>query len=221
MGLYVLHLYVADNLIYVVSGNVLQPSKITSRFTFREHHANPLDRVTENELLHYINVLKALQLLSITNFTQDKEWQVRALLLEFLATIKLVPSSEWGLSVNQCFMSCLGCLILFDSRTQFPFPLVVHVRGEKLCYTPRSDFHMRIRDFPHLLLQVNSQPNESDRYRMFLQASCLARLGNSLRASTSGGPIVIMAIYINKDFKASQYLLHYVATSTEVSCVTS
>ena len=184
--------------------------------------ANPLDRVTENELFHYLSLFKTAELLRMSNFTQDKESQVRALLLEFLATIQLVPSGEWGLSVNQYFISCLGCLILFDSRTQFPFPLVVHVRGEKkLCYTPRSDFHMRIRDFPHLLLEVNSQPNESNRYRMLLQASCLARLGNSLRASTSRGPIVIMAIYINKDFKASQYLLHYVATSTEVSCVTS
>ena len=137
---------------------------------------------------------------------------MRALLLEFLATIRLVPFGEWGLSV----------LTLCDSCWQFPFRLVVRAQGEKLCYTPRIDFHMRIRNFPHLLLEINSQPNESDRYRLLLHASCLARLGNSLRASTSRGPIVIMAIYIDQDFEASQYLLHQpVATCTEVLCSTT
>lgn len=95
---------------------------------------------------------------------------MRALLLEFLATIRLVPFGEWGLSV----------LTLCDSCWQFPFRLVDRAQGEKLCYTPRIDFHMRIRNFPHLLLEINSQPNESDRYRLLLHASCLARLGNSL-----------------------------------------
>jgi serine/threonine protein kinase len=80
---------------------------------------------------------------------------------------------------------------------------------------------MRIRDFPHILLEVNSQGNESDKYRMLLQASCLARFGNKLRASTSTGPIVIMAIYIDKGFSASQYLVYQpVVTSTEVRYAT-
>jgi hypothetical protein len=66
---------------------------------------------------------------------------------------------------------------------------------------------MCIGDFPHLLLEVNSQSNESDRFRMLLQASCISRIGNWLRASTSGEPIVIMAVYIDKHFKATQYVL--------------
>lgn len=65
---------------------------------------------------------------------------------------------------------------------------------------------MRIRDFPHFLLEVNSEPNEGDCIRMLLQASCIARIGNWLRASTSG-IIVIMAVYIDKHFRAHQYLL--------------
>jgi hypothetical protein len=67
---------------------------------------------------------------------------------------------------------------------------------------------MCIKDFPHLLLEVNSQSNESDRFRMLLQASCIARIGNWLRTSTSRKPITIMAIYIDKYFKANQYLLY-------------
>jgi hypothetical protein len=67
---------------------------------------------------------------------------------------------------------------------------------------------MCINDFPHLLLEVVSRPNESDRIRMLLQASCISRIGNWLRASTSGKPIVTMAIYINRHFNATQYLLY-------------
>ncbi|KAI0252823.1 hypothetical protein BJV78DRAFT_271034 [Lactifluus subvellereus] len=118
--------------------------------------------------------------------------------------VRSVPSNAWGFG------------------SQFPFHLVVKTPDEIFKYTPRSDFRMHIRDFPHLLLEVTSQRDEGDRYRMLLQASCLVRLGNSLRASTSKEPIVIMAVYINKFFEASQYLLYQPAvTSTEVSCSTS
>jgi hypothetical protein len=78
---------------------------------------------------------------------------------------------------------------------------------QEVSYTPKSDFHLEIRTFPHLLLEVNSQPNESDRFRMILQAACISRIGNLLRTSTLGSPVVIMAIYIDKNYKAHQYLL--------------
>jgi hypothetical protein len=75
-------------------------------------------------------------------------------------------------------------------------------------YTPKNDFHMCINNFPHLLLEVVSQSHESDRFRMLLQASCMSRIGNWLRASTSRKSIVNMAIYIDKHFEATQYLLY-------------
>ena len=59
---------------------------------------------------------------------------------------------------------------------------------------------MCIKNFPHFLLEVNSQPDESDEFRMLLQAACISRIGNWLRAPTSEKPIVIMAIYIDKHF---------------------
>jgi hypothetical protein len=67
---------------------------------------------------------------------------------------------------------------------------------------------MRIRDFPHFLLEVNSQANESEKFRMLLQAACMARIGNQLRTSAAGKPIVIMAVYVDKDFVARQYFLY-------------
>jgi hypothetical protein len=45
---------------------------------------------------------------------------------------------------------------------------------------------------------------------MLLEASCFCRIGNWLRAATPGNPkpIVIMAVYIDKDFTAFQYLVY-------------
>ncbi len=74
-------------------------------------------------------------------------------------------------------------------------------------YTPHNDFHMSIRSFPHIILGVNSKPNGSDEFHMLLQAACISRIGNWLRASTSDKPIIIMAVYIDKEFKAHQHIL--------------
>jgi hypothetical protein len=84
-------------------------------------------------------------------------------------------------------------------------------------YTPRSDFHVSIRDFPHIVLEVNSQAHRGDEYRMLLKAACIARIGNWLRDSTHSEPIVIMAIYIDKNFNAHQHILYQPnVESTEV-----
>lgn len=74
-------------------------------------------------------------------------------------------------------------------------------------YTPHNDFHMSIRDFLHILLEVNSQPNGSAEYCMLLQAACMSRIGNWLRGSSNEDLIVIMAIYIDKHFIARQHIL--------------
>jgi hypothetical protein len=163
--------------------------------------------VTEDELIHYASIFRASGLREKAIFEQDKESHTRALLVEFVQRLRSVLDNSWGLSVNRCFTPRFRYLIRCDSRSQIPFHLVVETPGQKSRYTPRSDFHMCIGDFPHLLLEVNSQSNESDRFRMLLQASCISRIGNWLRASTSGEPIVIMAVYIDKHFKATQYVL--------------
>ncbi len=98
-------------------------------------------------------------------------------------------------------------LIRCDSGSDLPFHLVAETPMENLSCTPRPDFHMCIKGFPHLLLEVNSHEDESDRIRMLLQASCIARIGNWLRDSASGKPVVIMAVYVDEHFKARQYLL--------------
>ena len=74
-------------------------------------------------------------------------------------------------------------------------------------YTPHNDFRMSINDFPHIALELNSQANEGDEFRMLLQGACYSRIGNWLRDPTHDKPIVIMAIYIDKQFKARQHIL--------------
>lgn len=103
--------------------------------------------------------------------------------------------------------STFNYLFRNDSDTPLRFHLVIEKDIEKMSYTPRNDFHMCIKNFPHFLLKVNSQSNESDHFRMLLQAACISRIGNWLRASATRKPIVIMAIYVDKDFKAHQHFL--------------
>ncbi|KAH9964146.1 kinase-like domain-containing protein [Russula dissimulans] len=155
-----------------------------------ETNISELDRVTMTELTHYSSVLCGSQLRNKVNYDKNKETHVHALLLEFLV-------------VQQPNVTC-------DFGTGLPFHLVIETNDgdQKMRYTPRSDFHVSIRDFPHIILEVNSQANGGDEFRMLLQAACISRIGNWLRASTSDKPIVIMAIYIDKQFQAHQHILY-------------
>jgi hypothetical protein len=168
-----------------------------------------LDFVTSNELSHYDIIISGLGLKSKANYDEKKEFQVRGLLLEFLETVRPYGRSSWGLLVYQS-LTMSAFIIQCDSGTPLPFPFVVKIETpakKDLSYTPKSDFHLEINTFPHLLLEVNSHSNERDRFRMLLQAACISRIGNSLRTSTLGNPVVIMAIYIDEHYKAHQYLL--------------
>jgi hypothetical protein len=115
--------------------------------------------------------------------------------------------------VSRFFTSSrLRCLLRCNSGLGLPFHLVVEMvktngRKQMYKYTPHPDFHVTIGNFPHILLEVNSQSNEGDENRMLLQAACISRIGNWLRASTNHKPIVIMAIYIDKTLKVRQHLV--------------
>ena len=82
------------------------------------------------------------------------------------------------------------------------------VGGETRQYTPRSDISLSLNDFPHLLLEVVSDEAHGwDRYRMLLQAACLAKLGYSLRG-VSKDPFIVSAIYIDQYLFAEWYLVY-------------
>ncbi len=101
-------------------------------------------------------------------------------------------------------------LIRCDSRSGLLIPFVVEVMDsdQKFVYHPRPDFHVAINRFPYIILEVNSQPNESDKYRMLLQAACISRMGHTLRRPEHvNKPIFNMAIYIDGEYTAYQHIL--------------
>ena len=171
-----------------------------------ETDVSELDQVTESELSHYYCLLLSQQLARKINYEEYKEHHAYALLLEFLAVrsedVKCVLSVN-GLSRHH------GYLLTFDSNRQLPFHLLIEPVGSDIkSYTPRSDFRVSIRDFPHLVLGVSSQPTSSDETRMLLQAACFSRIGNWLRDPIRCEPVVIMAICIDKNFNAHQHILY-------------
>ena len=64
-----------------------------------ETNISERNRVTDNELFHYINVLCGRELKNKANYEKSKESQVHSLLLEFLA-VRSIPNVKCALSVN-------------------------------------------------------------------------------------------------------------------------
>ena len=91
-------------------------------------------------------------------------------------------------------------------------PLIADFYGEKAQYTPKSDASLRINNFTHLILKVNSDKAQSDRIQMLLQATCLARLGNVVRQDPAR-PFVVSAIYIDDILCAHWYLVYQPSAS--------
>jgi hypothetical protein len=82
-----------------------------------------------------------------------------------------------------------------------------------------NGFRLEIGNFPHCLLEVVSVKKaileyQTELWRMILQASCLARLGNKLRRNTDD-PVVIVAIYIDAHLQAHEYLVYQPDTSNK------
>ena len=78
-----------------------------------------------------------------------------------------------------------------------------------LCkYTPHSDLSLvSAAHLCHFIVgEVISQKNESDRYRMLLQAIVAARVGRYLMQSDKT-PFILMALYLRKDLTVERYLV--------------
>jgi hypothetical protein len=104
-----------------------------------------------------------------------------------------------------CSIICSGGYI-FCSRGDWPFKLIVTVDSpekKKYRYTPRSDFHVSVDRLVYLLVEVQSDTNQTDRWRMLLQAACAARLGYM----SYGNPFVVVALYIESSGRVTRYFL--------------
>ena len=100
------------------------------------------------------------------------------------------------------------------SRGDWPFSLIVTVESEskKYHYTPRSDLHVSVDGLVHLMVEVQSDRDEKDRYRMLLQGACAARLGRKIY----GRPFIVMALYIKNNGSVIRYLLFQGGDDTKV-----
>jgi hypothetical protein len=103
-----------------------------------------------------------------------------------------------------CSIICSGSYICC-SRGDWPFKLIVSVESQqkKYRYTPRSDFHVAVDQLVYLLVEVQSDKNQYNRYRMLLQAACAARLGRM----SYEYPFIVVALYIENSGTVTQYFL--------------
>jgi hypothetical protein len=111
--------------------------------------------------------------------------------------------------INHC--GCCHCSIICSgsyiccSRGDWPLKLIVFVDSEKkrFRYTPRSDFHASFDKLPYLLVEVQSEADQGNRYRMLLQAACVARFGRQ----SYGKPYIVVALYIENTGRVTRYLI--------------
>ncbi|KAH9952705.1 hypothetical protein BC827DRAFT_1159585 [Russula dissimulans] len=152
---------VADHLIFAVPATPPGPCPVfgdppnVSGFIFRavvpppaETNISELDRVTVTEFVHYSSVLCGSQLRNKNRKCMPSSWD------SWLGIEQLAPD-----------VTC-------DFRSELPLHLVIETNdsGQKMRYTPRSDFHVSIRDFPHIILEVNSQANAGDEFSNWLRS---------------------------------------------------
>ena len=76
-------------------------------------------------------------------------------------------------------------------------------------YSPNSNFLLNTPYVPIIINEMASFTNESDRYRMLLQAMVYVRVGNFLRTSRN---LVILCFYLNTNFEAERYLVYQAST---------
>jgi len=105
---------------------------------------------------------------------------------------------------RHCSFICSGGYICC-SRGDWPFKLIVSVGSQetKYRYTPRSDFHVSVDQMVYLLVEVQSDKNQGDRYRMLLQAACAARLGRL----SYNNPFIAVALYIENSGRVTRYFV--------------
>ena len=84
---------------------------------------------------------------------------------------------------------------------------------------PKSDFSVVSKDFlsPLMLCEVISERDESDRWRMLLQAIAAARVGHHLQKShTQQMPFFVAAIYLRANLTAERYIVMQTASDGKV-----
>ncbi|KAI0283111.1 hypothetical protein BGY98DRAFT_953092 [Russula aff. rugulosa BPL654] len=103
------------------------------------------------------------------------------------------------------FQSVLGLREKHAYGGDWPFKLIVSVEHSKkeYRYTPRSDFSVFIDKLACLLVEIQSEEDQSDRNRMLLQAACAARLGRQMYNNL----FIVVALYIENSGMVTRYFI--------------
>jgi hypothetical protein len=70
---------------------------------------------------------------------------------------------------------------------------------------PRSDYHIAIDGLVYLMVEVQSDGAEGDRYRMLLQAACMARFGRHMFKQ----PFIVFTLYIENSGQVTRYFVFH------------
>jgi len=91
------------------------------------------------------------------------------------------------------------------SRGDWPFKLIVDAKldNREYHYTPRSDFHVSVDQMVYLMVEIQSDRNQGDRYRMLMQAACAARLGRRFYME----PFIVVALYVENSGSVTRYFV--------------
>ncbi|KAI0254966.1 hypothetical protein BJV78DRAFT_807834 [Lactifluus subvellereus] len=144
------------------------------------------DRVSsEDELLHLAYAF------------YNKDWEDSNVIKE--------ENVRWDfVQLGWYFHSVLGSRERHAFRADWPFKLIISIESQqKYRYTPRSDFHVSVDRLVSLMVEVQSDKNQSDRNRMLLQAACAARLGHL----SYNHPFIVVALYIENSGRVTRYFL--------------
>ncbi|TDL20264.1 kinase-like protein [Rickenella mellea] len=150
--------------------------------------------------------------------------QYSTVFILFLPRLKTVTPNLWSDMITN-IITCSNRNPAFTygrKATWIPTLIIKNDTGDFRKYHPTSDFYVACQYGPLLLGEVCSDKgNEVGRCRMFLQAAAACRIVNFMRKPDRN--IILLAIYVNKDFEAEQYLIFQpnAATDLEVTIVCS
>ncbi|KAH0831420.1 hypothetical protein J3R83DRAFT_14092, partial [Lanmaoa asiatica] len=109
------------------------------------------------------------------------------------------------------FFSLLSCKFEYQQNRSWGFPIFVDAIDPPNAFrklVPRSDcmiFSPRF-DIPFVFCEVVSDKPESDRSRMAVQATALARTGQFLLRSRSRRKFFVVALYVDADMVVTRYI---------------
>ncbi|KIM53127.1 hypothetical protein SCLCIDRAFT_459901 [Scleroderma citrinum Foug A] len=111
------------------------------------------------------------------------------------------------------FFSCSsGSNVRYQPEMNWKFPLFIRRRDNTnaLCrFYPRSDFGVAHPEYlcPLVVSETFYEENESDRWRMLIEAIAAARAGHFLMKSDAEERFFVVAIYLRRSLEAERYIV--------------